>query len=295
MPSNPSHVNIVEVGPRDGLQSMEQTISTEDKIKYVKLLSECGFPEIEVTSFVSPKWIPQLSDSNEVSTEIDRLDNITYTALIPNLRGLENALAAQYASVAVFTAASETFSQKNTNCTIDESIERFRDMQPKWEENNLRVRGYISTVWHCPYEGSIKTDRVMDVISKLIDLGISEISLGDTIGKAKPDEVRYSLESILNRWQPSHFALHMHDTFGFAEENILAAMEFEINTFDSSTGGIGGCPYAEGASGNIASEKVVSLCKSRGIETGINEEKLEETAQFIQSIVEKESLAHAQD
>ena len=295
MSSYPSNVNIVEVGPRDGLQSIAESISTENKIQYVNLLSECGFQEIEVTSFVSPKWIPQLADSKEVSSEIDRLDNITYTALVPNLRGLEIALSAQYSSIAVFTAACESFSQKNTNCSIDESIARFHQMTSLWEEHDLRLRGYISTVWHFPYEGPIKTENVVDVIAKLMDLGISEISLGDTIGKATEDEVRYSLEKILKRWQPHHFALHMHDTFGFAEENIQAAMEFEINTFDSSTGGIGGCPYAEGASGNIASEKVVSLCNSLGIETSINEEKLDETVTFIQSIVEKESLAHAKD
>lgn len=293
--SLPESIKIVEVGPRDGLQNISGPIATDDKVRYIDLLTESGFPEIEVTSFVSPEWISQLADSKEVSAKINRLPNIIYTALVPNLHGLENALSANYNSVAVFTAASETFSKKNTNCSIDESIARFHEMISLWEEHSLRVRGYVSTVWHCPYEGPIKTDNVVDVIAKLLDLGINEISLGDTVGKATTDEVRYSLEKILNHWHPGTFALHMHDTFGFAEENIQAALEFGISTFDSSTGGIGGCPYAESASGNIASEKVVALCNSLGIETGINEEKIKKAATFIQSVVEKESLEHAEN
>ena len=168
-------------------------------------------------------------------------------------------------------------------------------MMELWEKHSIRVRGYISTVWHCPYEGSIKTEKVMDIIAKLFDLGIQEISLGDTIGKATADEVRYSLEKILNRWDPAHFALHMHDTFDLAEENIKAAMEFELTTFDSSTGGIGGCPYARGSSGNIASEKIVSLCDLMGFETGIDKIKLEKATNFIQNIVNKESVTHGED
>jgi len=291
----PTKVNIVEVGPRDGLQSIEEFITTEDKITYVNLLSQCGFSEIEVTSFVSHKWIPQLADAKEVSAKINRLNGITYTALVPNLKGLDDALSANYSSVAIFTTASESFSQSNTNCSIDESMDRFHQMSTVWEQHSLRVRGYISTVWHCPYEGPIKSESVIDVIAKILDLGIENISLGDTIGKANADEVRFMLEKILNRWHPKHFALHMHDTFGFAKENIKAAMEFEINNFDSSTGGIGGCPYAKDASGNIATENVVSLCNSIGIQTDINEDKLEKTSNFIKSIVKKESLVHAKD
>ena len=295
MTSTPASIKIVEVGPRDGLQSIEQTISTDDKITYIDLLTDAGFQEIEVTSFVSPKWIPQLADSKEVSDQINKNDSTVYTALVPNLRGLENALNAQYSSVAIFTTASEAFSKKNINCTIDESIHRFNEMVNLWEENSLRVRGYISTVWHCPYEGPIKSENVIDVIAKLFDLGIQEISLGDTIGKATDDEVRYFLEKILNRWDPTFFALHMHDTFGFAENNIKAALEFEIATFDSSTGGIGGCPYAQGASGNIGSESIISLCDSLGIKTGIDQPKLEEAKNFIQTIVNKESVPNGED
>ena len=295
MQTLPKSVKIVEVGPRDGLQSQSQVISSEDKINYIDLLSETGLQEIEVTSFVSPKWIPQLADAAEVSRSINRHPEIIYTALVPNFQGLQNAIKCQFRSVAVFTAASESFSQKNTNCSIDDSMTQFQDMRKLWEENDLRVRGYISTVWHCPYEGPINIEPVIDVITKLFELGINEISLGDTIGKANPNEIRHTLDTILNRWDPASFALHFHDTFGMAESNIIAGLEFGINTFDSSAGGIGGCPYAEGASGNIATEKVFSLCDSMGIETGIQKDKLDEAAKFIRSILKKESLIHAED
>ena len=295
MQTLPKSVKIVEVGPRDGLQSQSQVISSEDKINYIDLLSETGLQEIEVTSFVSPKWIPQLADAAEVSRSINRHPEIIYTALVPNFQGLQNAIKCQFRSVAVFTAASESFSQKNTNCSIDDSMTQFQDMRKLWEENDLRVRGYISTMWHCPYEGPINIEPVIDVITKLFDLGINEISLGDTIGKANPNEVRHTLDTILNRWDPASFALHFHDTFWMAESNIIAGLEFGINTFDSSAGGIGGCPYAEGASGNIATEKVFSLCDSMGIETGIQKDKLDEAAKFIRSILKKESLIHAED
>jgi hydroxymethylglutaryl-CoA lyase len=295
MQTLPKSVKIVEVGPRDGLQSQSQVISSEDKINYIDLLSETGLQEIEVTSFVSPKWIPQLADAAEVSRSINRHPEIIYTALVPNFQGLQNAIKCQFRSIAVFTAASESFSQKNTNCSIDDSMTRFQGMRKLWEENNLRVRGYISTVWHCPYEGPINIEPVIDVITKLFELGINEISLGDTIGKANPNEIRHTLDTILNRWDPASFALHFHDTFGMAESNIIAGLEFGINTFDSSAGGIGGCPYAEGASGNIATEKVFSLCDSMGIETGIQKDKLDEAAKFIRSILKKESLIHAED
>ena len=293
--SLPESVKLVEVGPRDGLQNISVPIATDDKVRYIDLLTQCGFPEIEVTSFVSPRRIPQLADAQNVSRSINLDSNIMYTALVPNLRGLHNAIHSNYSSIAVFTAASNTFSQKNTQCTMDESIQRFHKMKHVWEDHGLRIRGYISTVWHCPYEGSIPVNAVSEVIAKLLDLGIQEISLGDTIGKATTEEVRYTLESILKKWEPSYFALHMHDTFGMAAANIKAGMEFDISTFDSSAGGMGGCPYAEGATGNIASEKVVALCESLGIETGINKSKLDEASNLIQSIVAKESLTHAEN
>lgn len=293
--SNPNFVKIIEVGPRDGLQSQSQIISSEDKITYINLLSDSGLQEIEVTSFVSPKWIPQLADAQMVSKSIQKNPRITYTALVPNIIGLENAVNSNYKSVAIFTSVSETFSKKNINCTIRDSIQKFHTMKPFWESNHLRVRGYISTVWHCPYEGSINIESVMNIIAKLLDLGIKEISLGDTIGKANPSEVCRLLDQILIKWDSSFFALHMHDTFGLAENNIKVAMEYGINTFDSSAGGIGGCPYAEGSSGNISTEKVFTLCDSMGIKTGIQKDKLDEATQFIQTILKKESFTHAQD
>ena len=283
MNSLPAAVRIVEVGPRDGFQSIEQTIPTDAKIQFINTLSEAKLPEIEVTSFVSPQWIPQLADAQEVSIEIIRDSNIMYTALIPNIKGLERALDANYSSVAVFTAASETFSQKNINCSIKESITRFQKMKTSFQDNNMRVRGYISTVWVCPYEGQMEPENVLPVIDALLELGIDEISLGDTIGKAKPDDVRNTLDLILSLHDANQFALHFHDTYNHALENIRVGLEYGISTFDSSAGGVGGCPYAPGASGNVSTGSVLNLCKELGIETGVDGQKLSAAANFIQS------------
>ena len=283
MNSLPAAVRIVEVGPRDGFQSIEQTIPTDAKIQFINTLSEAKLPEIEVTSFVSAKWIPQLADAQEVSTEIIRDSNILYTALIPNIKGLERALDANYSSVAVFTAASDTFSQKNINCSIKESITRFQKMKTSFQDNNMRVRGYISTVWVCPYEGQMEPENVLPVIDALLELGIDEISLGDTIGKATPDDVRNTLDLILSLHDANQFALHFHDTYNHALENIRVGLEYGISTFDSSAGGVGGCPYAPGASGNVSTGSVLNLCKELGIETGVDGQKLSAAANFIQS------------
>ena len=283
MNSLPAAIRIVEVGPRDGLQSIEQTIPTEAKIQFINTLSEAKLPEIEVTSFVSAKWIPQLADAQEVSIEIIRDSNILYTALIPNIKGLERALDANYSSVAVFTAASDTFSQKNINCSIKESITRFQKMKTSFQDNNMRVRGYISTVWVCPYEGQMEPENVLPVIDALLELGIDEISLGDTIGKATPDDVRNTLDLILSVHDANQFALHFHDTYNHALENIRVGLEYGISTFDSSAGGVGGCPFAPGASGNVSTGSVLNLCKELGIETGVDDKKLSAAANFIQS------------
>ncbi|HIA90889.1 MAG TPA: hydroxymethylglutaryl-CoA lyase [Candidatus Marinimicrobia bacterium] len=283
MNSLPAAVRIVEVGPRDGFQSIEQTIPTDAKIQFINTLSEAKLPEIEVTSFVSAKWIPQLADAQEVSTEIIRDSNILYTALIPNIKGLERALDANYSSVAVFTAASDTFSQKNINCSIKESITRFQKMKTSFQDNNMRVRGYISTVWVCPYEGQMEPENVLPVIDALLELGIDEISLGDTIGKATPDDVRNTLDLILSLHDANQFALHFHDTYNHALENIRVGLEYGISTFDSSAGGVGGCPFAPGASGNVSTGSVLNLCKELGIETGVDDQKLSAAANFIQS------------
>ena len=283
MNSLPAAVRIVEVGPRDGFQSIEQTIPTDAKIQFINTLSEAKLPEIEVTSFVSPQWIPQLADAQEVSIEIIRDSNIMYTALIPNIKGLERALDANYSSVAVFTAASDTFSQKNINCSIKESITRFQRMKTSFQDNSMRVRGYISTVWVCPYEGQMEPENVLPVIDALLELGIDEISLGDTIGKAKPDDVRNTLDLILSLHDANQFALHFHDTYNHALENIRVGLEYGISTFDSSAGGVGGCPFAPGASGNVSTGSVLNLCKELGIETGVDDKKLSAAANFIQS------------
>ena len=283
MNSLPAAVRIVEVGPRDGFQSIEQTIPTDAKIQFINTLSEAKLPEIEVTSFVSAKWIPQLADAQEVSTEIIRDSNILYTALIPNIKGLERALDANYSSVAVFTAASDTFSQKNINFSIKESITRFQKMKTSFQDNNMRVRGYISTVWVCPYEGQMEPENVLPVIDALLELGIDEISLGDTIGKATPDDVRNTLDLILSLHDANQFALHFHDTYNHALENIRVGLEYGISTFDSSAGGVGGCPFAPGASGNVSTGSVLNLCKELGIETGVDDQKLSAAVNFIQS------------
>ena len=279
-------VRIVEVGPRDGLQSISEPISTVEKKTYIDMLSEAGCSEIEVTSFVSPKWVPQLADAKDISSSIQRNDHTTYTALVPNKKGLEAAMESGYRSVAIFTAASETFSQKNTNGSIEQNFERFEEMIPIWEENEIRVRAYISACWVCPYEGDIGSETVIKVIQDLVDIGVHEISLGDTIGKATPNDVEYLLKIILDNWSSELFALHMHDTYNMAAENITIGLGMGIRIFDSSAGGVGGCPYAPGSSGNISTETVLRVCNEQGFDTGIDIDKLKIAGEYIQSIIQ---------
>ena len=279
-------VRIVEVGPRDGLQSISEPISTIEKKTYIDMLSEAGCSEIEVTSFVSPKWVPQLADAKDISSSIQRNDHTTYTALVPNKKGLEAAMKSGYRSVAIFTAASETFSQKNTNGSIEQNFERFEEMIPIWEENEIRVRAYISACWICPYEGDIGSETVIKVIQDLVDIGVHEISLGDTIGKATPNDVEYLLKIILDNWSSELFALHMHDTYNMAAENITIGLGMGIRIFDSSAGGVGGCPYAPGSNGNISTETVLRICNEQGFDTGIDIDKLKIAGEYIQSIIQ---------
>ena len=286
-------IHIVEVGPRDGLQSIPSIISTEKKIEYINRLTSAGLPEIEVTSFVSSKWVPQLADSIDVSNSITKDPAVIYTALIPNKIGLDRAIEANYSSVAVLTSTSETFSQNNTNCSISDGFSVIKSIKQSCIRHSLRVRGYISTVWHCPYEGAMKAKSVLPVIDKLLGLGISEISLGDTIGKATPDDVKQTLETNLHQFDPSYFALHFHDTFGHAEENIRIGLGMGITIYDSSAGGIGGCPYAPGSSGNISTEKVLSICESLGIKTGVNKNRLIDAGNYIIGVIDQEILEHA--
>lgn len=247
-------VRIVEVGPRDGLQSIKPTIPTLAKVAFVNALSKSGLDEIEVSSFVSPKWVPQLADAAEVFAAIERAPGVTYMALVPNEKGLERAMEARVDKIAVFTAASETFNQKNIAATIEESIERFR---PVVNASPVPVRGYISTAFHCPYEGAIEPSKVLDVAKLLLEVGVVEISIGDTIGKATPDEVRTLLDVVLPQMAGTPVALHLHDTYGRAVENARAGYEMGVRVFDASAGGIGGCPFAPGAPGNVSTQALL--------------------------------------
>ncbi|MDQ2986665.1 MAG: hydroxymethylglutaryl-CoA lyase [Armatimonadota bacterium] len=249
-------IRIVEVGPRDGLQNIAQTIPTEVKVAFIDALSETGIDEIEVASFVSPKWVPQMADGEEVCARIKRKEGVTYMALVPNERGLERAIEGKVDKIAVFTAASESFSQKNTNATIAETIERFK---PVIASSPVPTRGYVSTAFYCPYEGHIDPAKVVAVVRRLLDIGCIEISIGDTIGKATPEEVRDLLGLSLPICPPEKTALHFHDTFGNAILNAKAANEMGITVFDSSASGIGGCPFAPGARGNVSTEALLDL------------------------------------
>jgi hydroxymethylglutaryl-CoA lyase len=263
-------IRIVEVGPRDGLQNQARQVPTEVKVAFVDALSDCGFDEIEVSSFVSPTWVPQLADAEEVFAHIRRKAGVTYMALVPNQQGLDRAMAARANKVAVFTAASETFSRKNTNASIDQTLDRFA---PVVHRATVPVRGYISTSFHCPFEGPIPPGQVLRVAQALGDLGCTELSIGDTLGTATPDEVKRLLHLLLPAVRPAvRLALHFHDTYGRAVDNALAAEAMGIRIFDGSAGGIGGCPYAPGAPGNVATEALVAAFPGR---TGIDLVKLD--------------------
>ena len=287
MSKYPNSIRIVEVGPRDGLQSIPSIIGTEDKIHFVNLLSEAGLSEIEVASFVSPKWVPQMADGAEVFGKIKRRRTTIYTALIPNLRGLHSAIDDGFQSVAVMAAASETFSQKNMNCSVNDSFERLKQMKPVWTEYDLRVRGYISTSWYCPYEGYVDPEAVLLAVEHLFARGIDELSLGDTIGRAEPDDVRRLLDILLKRWDVNDFALHFHDTNGQALENIKVGLEYGIRVYDASVSGIGGCPYAPGALGNVSTEAIVNLCDELHIKHYLKTDRLYAAGEFINSVLAK--------
>jgi len=273
-----AQIRIVEVGPRDGLQTIPRLVPADVKIAFVDGLSECGFDEIEVSSFVSPKWIPQLADAEEVFAGIRRKRGVTYSALVPNEEGLERARQACVGKIAVFTAASETFSRKNTNASIETTLKRFR---PVVRNAGVPVRGYISTAFHCPYEGAIQPDQVLPVAQGLLDLGCDELSIGDTIGKATADEVRTLFGRLLAVCPPVRLAAHFHDTYGQAVENARAARTLGITTFDASAGGIGGCPYAPGAPGNVATE---ALVKAFPGQTGIDLKQLAEASEMVRVV-----------
>lgn len=277
-------VTIFEMGPRDGLQNEKTQIATTDKITLVNLLSECGFSKIEVTSFVSPKWVPQMADAGAVLAGINRKSGVVYTALTPNLTGFENAMRAHADEVAIFGSASEGFSQANINCTIAQSLERFEPVVRAAQSAGIPVRGYVSCVTDCPYDGPTAPDKVAEVSQALINMGCYEVSLGDTIGAATPQSTAKMLSAVLTVVPAEKFAGHFHDTQGRALENIDVSLDMGVRVFDAAVGGLGGCPYAPGAAGNVATEAVVDLMARRGFETGIDLDRLARVGAFAQGL-----------
>ena len=267
-------MKIVEVGPRDGLQNETARIPTDVKIAYIDALSETGVAEIEASAFVSPRWVPQLDDAAAVFDGISRRETVVYSALVPNERGLARALDARVDKVSVFTAVSETFNRKNINTSVDGSLRRFAPVVAGARRQRLPVRGYVSTAFWCAFEGRIAPRAVVGVVDKLVDMGIGEVSISDTIGKATPDEVRRLLDLLLPRLPAARIAMHFHDTYGQGVANVLAAYSRGISTFDASAGGLGGCPYAPGASGNVATQEVVTALEGEGVRTGVDPVKL---------------------
>ncbi|MCK7596598.1 hydroxymethylglutaryl-CoA lyase [Microbulbifer sp. CAU 1566] len=285
----PDRVKIVEVGPRDGLQNEKQPISVDTRVQLINLLSESGLQVIEAGSFVSPKWVPQMAASEEVLAGIQRKPGITYSALTPNMVGYERARDAGADEVAVFGAASESFTRKNINCSIEESLERFRPLVEQARADGIPVRGYVSCVLGCPYEGDIPAEKVAEVSRALLEMGCYEISLGDTIGVGTPEKARYMIETVARQVPLEKLAVHFHDTYGQALANIYAALQVGISVVDSAVAGLGGCPYAKGASGNVASEDVLYMLDGLGIHTGVDLARLAKAGNFISRALGRES------
>lgn len=276
-------VKVVEVGPRDGLQNEKSIVATETKVNFINKLSETGLRSIEVTSFVSPKWVPQMADNIRVFQKINKKPGVSYPVLVPNLKGLENALKVGVKEIAVFGAASETFTKKNTNCSIEESIQNFKDVIEHAKKHDIKVRGYISCIVGCPYEGETKPKIVSSIAAAMLQLGCYEISLGDTIGVGSPNKIRALLNELkhVSTSGMSEFAVHCHDTYGQALVNIYTSLECGIRVFDSSVAGLGGCPYAAGASGNVATEDLLYFLNKQGMETGVDFDKIVQIGDYI--------------
>jgi hydroxymethylglutaryl-CoA lyase len=279
----PPKVTIVEVGPRDGLQNERALVTTADKIAFIDQLSAAGYSIIEVGAFVSPKWVPQMADATEVIAGITKRPGTRYTALVPNQKGLERAIAAGLNEVAIFAAASETFSRKNINQSIDESLATYAAVCRDALAAGVRVRGYLSTCFVCPFEGYIEPAQVADVAAKLIDLGVYEVAVSDTIGAAQPGHVIRVLNAVNKRLAIEQIALHFHDTRGTALANVLAALDFGVTTFDSSAGGLGGCPFAPGAAGNLATEDLLFMLSGLGIDSGVSIDAVSIASRFIET------------
>ena len=289
----PSKVSIVEVGPRDGLQNETLNLSAAQKIELINLLSKTGLKRIEAGSFVSPKWVPQMANSDEVFQALPFRTDVQYSALTPNLRGLETAIDAGVKEVAVFGSASEAFSQKNINCSISESLKRFEDVFQLADQNNLKVRGYVSCVMGCPYQGDISPKAVTQVSKALLDMGCYEISLGDTIGAGTPRATSLLLEDVLKDIPAQKLAAHFHDTYGQALVNLYKALEYGIATIDSAVAGLGGCPYAKGASGNVATEDVVYMLNGMKISSGVNMDRLLTASSYISEVLGRPPVSKA--
>ena len=288
-----SQVRLVEVGPRDGLQNEPREVPTAVKLELIERLADAGLPAVEATAFVSPKWVPQMADHTEVLERIRRKPGVSYPVLTPNLKGFQAARAAGATEVAIFGAASEAFSRRNINCSIAESLERFRPVVEAAGEARIRVRGYVSCVLGCPYEGEIAPGRVAEVAGTLYEMGCYEVSLGDTIGVGTPGKTKAMLQACSERVPLGQLAGHYHDTYGQALANIYASLELGVRTFDASVAGLGGCPYAAGASGNVASEDVVYLLHGLGMETGVDLDRLVAIGQWICGILGKEPASKA--
>ncbi len=291
--SFPSRVRIVEVGPRDGLQNEAQTVPVEVKVRLIEMLAEAGLATIEAGAFVSPKWVPQMAASGEVFAQIDKRPGVAYPMLVPNLKGLELALEAGVEEIALFAAATETFSQKNTNCSIAESIERFDAVIDRARTAGLRIRGYISCVLGCPYEGEVSLDTVAMLARELFDRGCYEVSLGDTIGVGTPGKARAMVERLAQDNPMEKLAAHFHDTYGQALANLHAVLQCGVAVVDSSVAGLGGCPYAKGATGNVATEDVVYMLDGMGIETGVEMDKLLAAGRYISDFLGREPVSRA--
>ncbi|WGL15700.1 hydroxymethylglutaryl-CoA lyase [Microbulbifer bruguierae] len=285
----PHRVKMVEVGPRDGLQNEQHPISVQTRVQLIDLLSDSGLPVIEAGSFVSPKWVPQMASSEEVLAGVQRRSGVIYSALTPNMVGYERAREAGADEVAVFGAASESFTRKNINCSIEESLARFRPLVQQAKADGIPVRGYVSCVLGCPYEGEIRAEKVAEVSRALLDMGCYEISLGDTIGVGTPEKARYMIETVAQQVPLEKLAVHFHDTYGQALANIYAALQVGIAVVDSAVAGLGGCPYARGSSGNVASEDVLYMLDGLGIHTGVDLGKLALAGNFISQALGRES------
>ena len=281
----PARITLYEVGPRDGLQNEPTNMTVDAKVRLVTALADAGLSRIELGSFVRPDWIPQLADTDLVAQRAPKLPGVRYSALVPNRTGLDRAIASGLEEVAVFMSATESHNQKNTNKSIAESLEHFREIVPVALQAGVTVRAYLSTVWGCPYEGEVDVRAALQIARELRDMGCAELSLGDTIGVGNPLQTRRILEAFLKDFPPGMLALHLHDTHGTALANCLVGLEMGITTFDTSIGGTGGCPYAPGAAGNLATEDLASMCEDMGIETGIDLGKLIEAGALAQELI----------